>query len=80
MARSFAQEREFVESREGGTRGGDGKAKDEGARLRSRLPWFVPSGALGAAFYAVTAGGVFGGVGCDYLLGEFAARYLPAPC
>lgn len=33
--------------------------------------WCVPSGALGGAFYALTAGGVFEGVMREYVLGEF---------
>ncbi len=32
--------------------------------------WFVPSGAFGGVFYALTAGGVFGGFTREYLLGE----------
>ena len=36
--------------------------------------WFVPSGALGGAFYALTAGGVFEGAMRVYLLGESWSR------
>ncbi|CAM9275113.1 unnamed protein product, partial [Pylaiella littoralis] len=60
----------------GSTQGRSGSAgRDDGreevvvAEDDAGVPWFVPSGALGGAFYALTAGGVFGGVMREYILG-----------
>lgn len=53
-----------------GREAGEGRREGESQQATAAAAWLVPSGALGGIFYALTSGGVFGGVMREYLLGE----------
>lgn len=47
-----------------------GRRRRQGKEGVVSLPWSVPSGAVGGAFYALSVGGVFGEVVREFFLGE----------
>lgn len=64
-----AREKRFVEGAEGGVAGWEGRGRGQ-VVVAVASCWFVPSGALGGVFYALTTGGVFCGLSREYVFGE----------